>query len=248
MKRTILSCFAFFVTAGLAFAQNDSEWVPLFNGKDLSGWSVKCKPADRGKQFWRVEEGTIVADSLGHKDHDYVWLASDAEYSDFVLRLKFQAYRESPGNSGVQIRSRYDQTEWWLNGPQIDIHPPGPWRTGMMWDETRGNQRWIYPDIPKDQWVDESMSKPALQLFYADEGDGWNTLEIRAIGTKIEAVLNGVTVTDYDGAGILDDENHRARQVGIKGIIALQIHSGDELKIRFRDVEIKNLVGEAAQH
>ena len=38
----------------------------LFNGKDLTGWTVKCVPADRDKEFWRVEDGTILADSLGH--------------------------------------------------------------------------------------------------------------------------------------------------------------------------------------
>jgi hypothetical protein len=240
MHKTILFCWAFF-WAGSASAQSNPQWEPLFNGKDLSGWSIKCKPADRDKVFWMVDQGTILANSLGHKDHDYVWLTTEDEYSDFALRLKFQAYRESPGNSGVQIRSRYDETEWWLNGPQIDIHPPGPWRTGMMWDETRGNQRWIYPDIPKDQWVDESMSNPGLKFYYADQEDGWNSLEITAVGTKITAVLNGVTVTEYDGAGVLDDDGHRARNVGAKGIIALQIHSGDELKIRFKEVEIKNL-------
>jgi hypothetical protein len=221
--------------------QGDSEaaFVPLFNGRGLEGWVVKCKPADRDKQFWRVDQGTILADSMGHEGHDYVWLATTQEYSDFVLRLEFEAYRDSPGNSGVQIRSRYDETKWWLNGPQIDIHPPGPWRTGMMWDETRGNQRWIHPDIPKDKWVDETMSKPARVFYYAEDGGKWNELEITAAGTRVSAVLNGVRITDYDGKALLDDDIHRRLGVGLKGVIALQIHSGDQLRMRYRNVRIR---------
>ncbi len=218
---------------------DDGSWIALFNGRDLDGWTVKCKPEDRDKGFWRVDQGTILADSIGRKGHDYVWLTTNREYSDFILRLEFQAYRSSPGNSGVQIRSRYDETQWWLNGPQVDIHPPGPWRTGMMWDETRGNQRWIFPDLPKDKWVDETMSKPARIFYYGEEADAWNTLEISARGTKFTAVLNGVQITDYEGKGVLDDEAHQKLQVGRKGVIALQIHTGDELRIRFRNIRIK---------
>lgn len=246
MKRSISSAITFFASifALITYASettSDKEWVSLFNGKDLSGWTVKCIPADENKTFWTVEDGSILADSLNQKGHDYVWLLSEHEYDDFTLRLKFQAYRESPGNSGIQIRSRYDINDGkgWLNGPQIDINPPGPWRTGMMWDETRGNQRWIYPEIPKGEWVDESMAKHGLKFFYHDEASGWNDFEISAIGTIITAKLNGVEVTNWDGSGVLDDENHRNLNVGMKGHIALQIHKGDHLKIRYKDIFIR---------
>ncbi|MBN2132173.1 MAG: DUF1080 domain-containing protein [Sedimentisphaerales bacterium] len=218
-----------------------AQWRPLFNGRDLTGWTVKCKPADRDKDFWGVEDGTIVADSLDAKGHDYVWLLSDREYSDFILRVRFQAYRESPGNSGIQIRSRYDDQAGWLDGPQIDITPPGPWRTGMIWDETRGSKRWLYPAVPKGQWVNQAMANPGLTFYYADEEPTWNTLEIRAVGTKVTARLNDVLVTDYDGAGVLDDETHAAHNVGLRGHIALQIHINDKLRIRFKDIAITEL-------
>ena len=110
--------------------KSKEKWQSLFNGNDLTGWTVKCKPEDREKGFWRVDKGTILANSMGQKGHDYVWLVSNKEYTDFVLRLRFQMFRDSPGNSGVQIRSRYDDEDGWLDGPQVDINPPGPWRTG----------------------------------------------------------------------------------------------------------------------
>ena len=222
-------------------AKDANGWQPLFNGRNLDGWTVKCKPADKEKTFWKVDNGTILADSMGDKTHDYIWLTTHQQYTNFALRLKFQAYRGNPGNSGVQIRSRYDDAAGWLDGPQIDINPPGPWRTGMMWDETRGMQRWIFPDVPKGKWVDEKMANPNLKFFYSDEGQGWNDFEVSVIGLRVKAVLNGVPVTNFDGRGILDDDLHKQRNVGQRGVIALQIHIHDELKIRFKDIRVKDL-------
>ena len=229
--------------ASQKFSAKSKDWKSLFNGKDLSGWIVKCKPDDKDKEFWSVEGGTILADSIGTKKHDYIWLVTKKEYSDFMLRLHFQVYRKSPGNSGVQIRSRYDDEAGWLDGPQIDINPPGSWRTGMIWDETRGVQHWLYPKVPKGKWVDKSMANPDLVFYYNDEGPGWNELEISAAGTRLNASLNGVKIMEYDGEGVLNDEIHKGRNVGLNGNIALQIHTNDELKIRFKDIYIKELSG-----
>jgi hypothetical protein len=226
--------------------RQEPGWQSLFNGTDLSGWDVRCKPEDMHLQLWKVDSGTVLADSMGHADHDYVWLATEREYADFVLRLRFQAYRDSPGNSGVQVRSRYDETAGYLDGPQVDINPPGPWRTGMIWDETRGNQRWLYPDVQRGEWVNPGMAVPGFVFRYADENDGWNDLEITAVGMRLRAVLNGIEVTSYDGIGVLNDAVHRERGVGEKGVISLQIHKGDQLRIRFKDVELKELTPEPA--
>lgn len=240
---------SFLLAAGLAgwcggpaaAAAAEAAWTSLFNGRDLGGWVVKAKPEDRAKNFWRVEDGVLVADTGTNKQHNYVWLMTEKEYGDFELRLKFQAFTNSPGNSGVQIRSRYDDQAYWLDGPQIDINPPGPWRTGMVWDETRGNGRWLYPNLPKGQWVNQGMAPPGLKFYFSHQEPAWNTLEITARGLKIQSVLNGVKVTDFDGGGILDDATHRQRRVGERGHIALQIHTGDLLHIRFKDIFIREL-------
>lgn len=231
---------SFIVLLSLATASLAGDgWNSLFNGRDLSGWMVKKAPADSGTTFWRVVDGAIEANSLEYGKHDYVWLLTEKEYGDFVLRLKFQAFRDSPGNSGVQIRSRYDDEASWLDGPQIDINPPGFWRCGMIWDETRENKRWLYPEIPKDEWVDSTMAVPGIVFYFNDDNPAWNELEISAQGTQLKAVLNGVSIMQWDGAGVLDDKVHKKYNVGMKGHIALQIHRNDELKIRFKDIQIK---------
>lgn len=245
MKRTTstLTCSILFLLAPAVAHAGEPGFVPLFDGKTLRGWTIKYKPADKAlaKKFCTVDQGTILLDSTASKKHDYVLLATKKEYDDFVLRLRFQTYRDVKGNSGIQIRSRYDEKDNYCDGPQVDVHPPGPWRTGMIWDETRGAQGWLYPKVPKGKWVNESMAAKGFKFVYADQGDGWNDFEITAKGMKLRAVLNGVTVMQYDGTGVLDNEAHKKRKTGLKGIIALQIHRGDQLKIRFKDVRIKKL-------
>jgi len=222
-----------------------SGWISLFNGRDLDGWTVKCHDEDAGKKFWFVEDGTITCHSLGRSDHDYVWLMTDGEYDDFELTLQFQAYRESPGNSGVQVRSRYDSGPdapggGWLDGPQVDIDTPTGWRTGLIYDETREEKRWISPSLT-DWEIDDSHAAKEWKFYFADEGSGWNDLRIICNGTSIKTYLNGYEMTDFDGAGILDNQAHKDHNVGMNGHIALQLHSKDELFIRYRNIRLKRL-------
>lgn len=210
------------------------DWVDLFDGKTLQGWQVKAKPADRDANFWTVRDGAITCDSLGRKNHDYVWLLSEGEYGDFHLTASVRGSAKSPGNSGIQVRSRYDEQAFWLDGPQVDIHPPAPWRVGLIYDETRGVQRWVFPSLRN--WEISETDAPGRWQW---KDDGWNTVEVICRGTRILTKVNGNVRSDFRGAGILDDETHRSRNVGLKGHIGLQLHSKDELLIQFKDVRIQ---------
>jgi multimeric flavodoxin WrbA len=207
-------------------------FVSLFDGRTLAGWTIQCLPKDRelAAKAWTVDQGTLLANTLGHREHFYIMLVSNREYGDFVLRLRLQVERGVTGNSGIQIRSRYNPETGWMEGPQIDINPPDPELTGKLWNEGPGPHRWL-----------SNESVPGHTFRYADQGDGWNDLEITAQGTRIRSVLNGVTVVDYAGRGVLDDEVHRKLDVGLRGMIGLQIHARDELKLRFKDIRLKPL-------
>jgi hypothetical protein len=215
-------------------------WTALFDGTTLAGWHVGARPEDIDKNFWTVREGAITCDSRGRRDHDYVWLLSDGEYGDFELKLKVRGFGESTGNSGVQVRSRYDRGAFWLDGPQVDVHPPGPWRTGLIYDETRGTRRWVFPSLP-DWNIEPGQGPPRWTWKQSGEDDGWNTLEIVCRGTTIRTTVNGIPIADFNGAGILDDANHRARGVGLRGHIGLQLHSRDELLIQYKDLFVRAL-------
>jgi len=240
----------FAVTLLLGIASNSctqTEWESLFNGEDLEGWVVKCIPADQGKEYWSVKDACITCNSMGDKEHNYVWLATEREFKNFHLKLKFQIFRESGGNSGVQFRSSYDDSDsatygGWLNGPQIDIHGPDPFRTGLIYDETEGVRRWIHPSLPDWRITPEQAPESALEttlFYYEDDAEAWNTMDLICSGMMVETLVNGNRVMEFDGEGILDDDLHHLRKSGMVGCIAFQLHMSDELKIRFKDIYIK---------
>ncbi|HPP52073.1 MAG TPA: DUF1080 domain-containing protein [Thermoguttaceae bacterium] len=212
--------------------EKQDGFTPLFDGKTLKGWRICCLSKDQefAAKAWTVDQGTLLANTTGHRDHFYILLATEREYGDFILRLRFQVPRHVRGNSGVQIRSRYNAQTGWMEGPQVDINPPNPQLTGKLWREGPGPHGWL-----------SNEQIPNLKFFYADEGPGWNDLEIIANRMRIKTILNGVTMVDYDGAGVLDDQWHQKVGVGRKGVIGLQIHSADELLLRFKDIRIKEL-------
>jgi hypothetical protein len=227
----------------------DHDWVGLFNGENLDGWQVKCQEKDKGQRFWSVDEdeGAISCNSTESKDHGYVWLMHEKEFSDFELRLKFKVSRETSGNSGVQVRSRYDENAvvdnngkaGWLDGPQVDIAPENPWRNGLIYDETREVKRWINPSLPDWKINKEDYASEKVIFYWEDGETGWNDMTIICRGTHIKTIVNNVVVSDYDGAGVLDDKAHEKHNVGMNGHIALQLHKNSENKIWYKDLEIR---------
>ncbi len=216
-------------------------WVSLFDGKTLDGWMVKCRETDKEKKLWKVADGTITAETPAKSRHHYVWLLTKKVYGDFELYMKVQSLGKSSGNSGVQVRSRYDDKAYWLDGPQVDLHPPGPWRCGFIYDETREVKKWIAPIYGPPSIAKPSDAPADCRWEHADKGDGWNDVRIVCQGTKIKTFINGVPIVDYDGKGRLDDADHAKHNVGMKGHIGLQIHPGGQMLIRFKDIKIKEL-------
>ncbi|WP_066629035.1 3-keto-disaccharide hydrolase [Labilibacter marinus] len=234
------------VKADIALAEliENNQWTSLFNGKDLNGWHVKTMKEDAQKEYFKVDNGAILANSVGDKEHEYMWLMSDSTYNDFILRLEYKICKGAKGNSGIQFRSNYDEKANWLDGPQVDISPEPIWRCGMIWDETRDNKRWLYPNLPIGEWVNESMATPDYFLKTEENPETWgpwNRMTIVANGTRIKVYINDLLTTDYDGTGILDDDTHTKYNVGMNGKIALQIHRKNEVKVAFKNICISEI-------
>ncbi len=116
------------------------------------------------------------------------------------------------GNSGIQFHSKRAENGA-VAGPQVDI-ADGYW--GVLYDE-RGT-RGIIERYPPEK---------AAEL--AKKGD-WNEFTITVKGDHLTAVLNGTT--------ILDREDPMFPKTGI---IALQVHAGPPMEVRFKDLSIKTL-------
>ena len=195
---TLLISFTFTLSA---VSQEKTESVLLFNGIDLSGWTI------HGTARWYVENGDLVCEN--GPDNEYGYLSTEEYYDDFILTLEYK--QESNGNSGVFFRSTLEGVI--INGWQVEISPPGMDTGGIY--ESYGREWLIKPD-PKDE-----------NLNYGD----WNSMKIMVDGDNVKTWLNGVEMI------ALSD-----KIVGQgKGSIALQIHAGDDVKVRWRNIKLKKL-------
>ena len=188
---------ALLMASNMAFAQQS-----LFNGKDLTGWTIY------GTELWYVDKGDLVCES--GPDKEYGYLGTDKFYKNFELTLEFK--QESDGNSGVFIRSTVEGTK--ISGWQVEVAPPGLHTGGVY--ESYGRGWLIKPDPEKEKYL---------------KADKWNKMKIRVDGPNLTSWLNGeemVTIVDDKiGAG--------------EGGIVLQIHSGDDVKVRWRNLEVTEL-------
>lgn len=176
--------------------------ISLFNGKDLTGWTVY------GTEKWYVDNGELVCES--GPDKEYGYLATDKYYKNFDLTLQF--LQESNGNSGVFFRSTIEETK--ITGWQCEVAPPGHDTGGIYESYGRG---WL-EKIPEEK---EDILKMGE----------WNTLRLRVVGPKVETWLNGKKMV-----GLTDEKIGKAN-----GSIALQIHAGGGIKVRWKNIELKEL-------
>ena len=163
-----------FLATAQAFAQATAEksWVPLFDGKDLSGWK------NNGSEKWVVEDGAILGESTVGK---YGYLTTERTYRDFNLRLRFKC--ETDGNSGVFTRSRITgespKTGPDIEGMQVEVDPTR--HTGGLYES--GGRGWVALPTPEG----ERAIKPR----------DWNDLEILAQGNHFNTRLNGIQIVDF---------------------------------------------------
>ena len=145
--------------------------VNLFNGQDLSGWTVHSKePIDKDKVAW-AKDGTLV---LG-KTFGY-WICSEAKFSDFVLRLEYRLPAPPPVTwlgGGVMLRA---------TDPDATVGKHLRMKIG-----TRFAGRVLLPHSLLSQKSARMSTDPNLLEKPLGE---WNQLEIRCSGTTITAVLN----------------------------------------------------------
>ncbi|MEM7306661.1 MAG: family 16 glycoside hydrolase [Planctomycetota bacterium] len=139
------------------------------------------------------------------------FLVSDATYADFILELEL---RIQAGNSGVQVRSQVNE-KGRLYGYQLEVDPsPRSW-SGGLYDEARRG------------WLQNLADNPeGREAFLAG---GWNRYRIECVEQSIRCWVNGVPTADF-----LDSTD-------AEGHIALQVHSGRDTKLSWRNIVLRVL-------
>lgn len=198
MKQLTL-CLAFSLLTLAVLAQSKKA---LFNGTDLTGWTV------HGTERWYVDQGELVCES--GPDKQYGYLSTNKSYKDFEFSVRFK--QEANGNSGVFFRSGIEGTK--ISGWQVEVAPVGQHSGGIYESYGRG---WLVKPTPEA----EQALKPGE----------WNQLKIRVKGDKVTTWLNDQKMVSLDDEKIGKGE----------GFIALQIHDGGGIKVRWKDFRIKEL-------
>ncbi|MBT8337483.1 MAG: DUF1080 domain-containing protein [Gemmatimonadetes bacterium] len=177
------------------------EPIVLFNGRDLTGWTV------HGTERWYVENGELVSES--GPDAEYGYLRTDETFTDFDLTAEFM--QEADGNSGLFFRSTIDGTR--ITGWQAEVAPPGLHTGGIYESYGRG---WLARPDPTNEPL--SMGQ-------------WNQLRLRVDGDRVSTWLNDVPRVELRDAAIGAATGH----------IALQIHDGGGIRVRWRNLVLTPL-------
>ena len=207
------------------------EWISLFDGQTLNGWS-KYGGGEVGKA-WKVENGELFLDATnkaGWQTGDGGDIVTNEEFENFHLKYEWKIAQN--GNSGVMFYV-HEAPEFqypWNTGPEMQVldnagHPDAKiisHRAGDLYDLIVSSEETVKP--------------------YGE----WNQAEIIANNGKLDLVLNGKTFvsttmwTPEWEALIAKSKFKDMAGFGkyIKGKIALQDH-GD--LVHFRNIVIKKL-------
>lgn len=224
-NRSLILCLLLPAAATITSCQ-EGQWIDLFDGGTLDGWSVHS-----GFASYRVEDGTIVGTAVQGSPNTF--LCTDREFGDFIL--EFEVLLEDPElNSGVQFRSQIAPHELTfvfrdgegvyrprtippdrVYGYQVEIAAGGG--AGGVYDEAR---RAMMPWWP-------AQGSTESRVFREDQ---WNAYRVECRGDSIRTIVNGTVVCDFrDG-------------LTLKGIIGLQVHDvGNDptpYQVRWRNIRI----------
>ena len=159
-------------TAAVA-ADNEDGFVPMFNGKDLTGWQTSGN--------WVVEDdGTVTLKprpgEKGWQRYD-AYLTTEKKYHNFVIDLEFKF--EKTGNSGVFMRVG-DLKDHVKSGFEVQIL------------DTHGKENVGHHDcggVIRTAAPSKNMVKPAGE---------WNRYIITLKDNSLKVVLNGEQIIDID--------------------------------------------------
>ena len=220
-------------TAPEALPKPDADrFIALFNGHDPTGW--KGLP-----DYWSVAEGSIRGRQMKETSKQTFLVFAPLKVKDFELRLKYR-FASPEGNSGIQFRSKIlDPTAFRVGGYQADFDAEVMY-DGSIYDEAdvAGGRGTMSNRGEATIWDTENkrhnrlLKERAARLKRVIKRGDWNDVVLVARGRHIRYSINGHVMTD-----LIDNSPMALRE----GILALQLHEGFTMDVRFKDVRLKVL-------
>ncbi len=219
METSTIRSLALGLTGVLVMASPGTagDWVSLFDGKSLEGWTQR-----NGTATYRIDGDSIVGKTAEGSPNSF--LCTDRDYGDF--ELEFDVKVDSRLNSGVQIRSRTrsGRPDGRVNGPQVEIesHNKDSSTSGYIYGEAAGG------------WMTPEEARAPHSHFKAE---AWNTYRVLAVGAKIKVWVNQALVSDLVDAGKYTTHP--------RGFIGLQVHGIERgagpYEVRWRNIRIREI-------
>ncbi|WP_031496508.1 3-keto-disaccharide hydrolase [Bryobacter aggregatus] len=252
----------FMLALGLS-AQQKGDWVQLFNGKDLKGWTPKISGYAVGENFantFRVTDGYL---SVGYEGYDsfldkngagkFGHLFYKDNFSYYIIAVEYRFIgdqaKDGPGwatrNSGIMVHGQPASTMQKDQDFPISIEVQ---LLGGLGKGPRSTANLCTPgtNVERDGKLFTSHCLNSSSKTY--DGDQWVRVEAIVHGSEsIEHRVNGETVLKYEhpqiGGGNVLHADPAVKQDGkllTEGSISLQSESHP---VQFRKVELLNLVG-----
>ncbi|ADB16043.1 protein of unknown function DUF1080 [Pirellula staleyi DSM 6068] len=237
-------------------AKSEGEWIQLFNGKDLTGWTPKIRYHEAGDNFantFRVEDGLLKVryDGYDKFNETFGHLFYKDKLSHYKLRIEYRFVGDQcpggPGwatrNSGAMLHGEEPSTMSKDQDFPASIEVQFLGGNGKA-DRTTANLCTPGTNVVmNDKLITQHCTNSKSKTYH---GDGWVTVEMEVRGSKvIRHLIDGEEVLSYDKPQ-LDDRDPHAKELAAKnggllleeGTISLQSESHP---IDFRKVEIMKL-------
>ena len=213
----------------IAASAGAGQWVDLFDGETLDGWTVHS-----GFAKYEVRDGTILGTAVKGSPNSF--LCTDKEYGDFIL--EFEVKCDPKLNSGVQIRSQIAQKEMFFvfrgrEGEPATRRVPTDRVYGYQVEiaGSPGNSGGIYDEARRGFFLADVGDAPGASS--ALRNNQWNKYRIECKGSSIKTWINGIACADLKDS------------MDAKGTIGLQVHGvGKDFKpyqVRWRNIRIREL-------
>ncbi len=198
-------------------SEPDEGWVPLFDGRTLTGWR-----ASEHNRTWRVEDGCLVAH--GQRSHlFYEGPVGEHDFRDFELRAEVRT--EADCNAGIYFHTQYQQSGWPKAGYEVQINN-------------------TYTGVAKYRELKRTGSLYAVRNIYRPcvrDGE-WFHVRVRVTGNRICIWVNGQPTVDYVQPEQPSRKPDRTERVLSHGTLALQGHDAGS-RVAFRQLQIRQLPG-----
>ena len=211
----------------IATSAGAGQWVNLFDGRTLSGWTIHS-----GFAKYVVEDGAIVGTAVEGSPNSF--LCTEKDYGDFIL--EFEVKCDPKLNSGVQIRSQVADKEMFFVFTGRDGKPstrkiPADRVYGYQVEiaSSPGSSGGIYDEARRGFFLAGVGDDPAAAG--ALKNNEWNKYRIECKGSSIKTWVNGIACADLKDS------------MDAKGTIGLQVHGvGRDFQpyqVRWRNIRIR---------